>query len=496
MTGSFSDLTESRSFWLTGREARITLTVLLGKVSFVGIVVKIAPVQAASIFWSLAMKKKSTLLLSTVVAALGGLLFGFDTAVISGTTEALTELFQLNAWGKGFAVSIALWGTVFGAVVASWPGDRFGRRASLQWTGVFFFVSALGCAVAWNFTSLLVFRFLGGLGVGAASVLGPMYIAEIAPPAWRGRLVGFFQFNVVLGILLAFLSNAIVGLFELGAVEWRWKLGIEAVPALLFFLALFAVPRSPRWLAKVGRIDEARVTLQQIGVEAPDEELGAIVRSIDEEHGRAAEPLFQFKYRVPILLAIGVAMFNQLSGINGLLYYLNDIFTKAGFEKLSGDIRAVMIGATNLIFCMLGMALIDKFGRKALLMIGSVGTTVCLAGVAAIFFLDAYQWMLVWLLMGYIAFFSFSQGAVIWVYISEIFPNRVRAKGQSLGSFTHWFMCAIVAWTFPMLAEQSGGYPFVFFAAMMALQFFVVMFFFPETKNVSLEEMQEKLGID
>jgi MFS transporter, SP family, arabinose:H+ symporter len=441
------------------------------------------------------MKLTRTLLSSTVIAALGGLLFGFDTAVIAGTTETLEKLFALSPAWLGFTVSIALWGTVIGAMFAGIPGDKYGRRDSLKVMGVLFFVSAAGCAIAWDWYSLLVFRFIGGLGVGGASVLGPMYIAEIAPAKWRGRLVGFFQFNVVLGILVAYLSNAIIGTFELGDIEWRVKLGVEAAPALLFILALFPIPRSPRWLAKMQQIDEARKVLTEIGEENIEEELQDIVQSIGAEHGHAVEPLFQRKYFTPIMLAVTIAFFNQMSGINGLLYYLNDIFSKAGFDKVSGDIQSVIIGGTNLMFTMLAMSIIDKVGRKPLLLIGAIGTALCLSGVAAIFFLNAYQHLLVWCLVGYIAFFAFSQGAVIWVYIGEVFPNRVRAKGQSLGSFTHWIMCAIVAGTFPMMAEKSGGYPFVFFAVMMAVQFFVVWKYFIETRNITLEDMQKKLGI-
>jgi sugar porter (SP) family MFS transporter len=279
-----------------------------------------------------------------------------------------------------------------------------------------------------------------------------------------------------------------------GAAEWRWKLGVTAVPAAFFFLMLFGIPRSPRWLVKKGRIDEAREVLRLIGEENYEQELKDIVESIDAEHV-TSDALFTAKYRVPIFLAISIGMFNQLSGINAILYYLNAIFEHAGFSKVSGDLQAVAIGATNLLFTMLAMSVIDKVGRKKLLLVGSVGTALCLAGVAAIFLTGRHENLLVWMLVGYIAFFAFSQGAVIWVYISEVFPNRVRAKGQSLGSFSHWIMNALISWTFPLMAASSGGYPFVFFSAMMVLQFFVVLFFYPETKGISLEEMQKKLHI-
>jgi SP family arabinose:H+ symporter-like MFS transporter len=435
------------------------------------------------------------LLKSAVVAALGGLLFGFDTAVIAGTTHALTGAYQLTPGTLGLTVASALWGTIIGAMFAAIPGDRYGRRDSLRAMAILYFVSAVGCALAWDWYSLVFFRFVEGLAIGGSSVLGPMYIAEIAPPAWRGRLVGFFQFNVVLGILLAYFSNYLVGLLQLGDAEWRWKLGVSAFPAALFLAMLYAIPRSPRWLAKMGLVDEAGEVLRLTGGENYEKELAEIVASIDLEHGRGKEPLFQWKYRVPIFLAVSIGMFNQLSGINAILYYLNDIFERAGFSKVSGDLQAVAVGATNLVFTMIAMSVIDRIGRKTLLLVGSVGTAACLAGVALILFTGKREELLVWLLIGYIASFAFSQGAVIWVFISEVFPNRVRAKGQSLGSFAHWLMNALISGIFPLMAASSGGSPFVFFSFMMVLQFFVVLFLYPETKGVSLEAMQKKMGI-
>ena len=441
------------------------------------------------------MGLNSALVKSTVVAALGGLLFGFDTAVIAGVTGALSIEYHLSPASLGLTVSIALWGTIVGAMLAGIPGDRWGRRDSLRIMAVLYFVSALGCAFAWNWHWLVLARFVGGLGIGGSSVLGPMYIAEVAPAKWRGRLVGFFQFNVVSGILAAYLSNYVIGQLGFGPLEWRWKLGVAAVPSAFFFLMLFFIPRSPRWLVKKGRLAEAGEVLRLTGEENAGEDLREIVESIDAEHGHGEEPLFTSKYRVPILLAVSLAMFNQLSGINAILYYLNDIFKSAGFSKVSGDLQAVAVGGTNLLFTMIAMSVIDRIGRRRLLLAGSVGTAVCLAGVSAIFFSQAHRNLLVWLLVGFIASFAFSQGAVIWVYLSEVFPNRVRAKGQSLGSFTHWVMAALISWIFPMLAARSGGAPFVFFALMMALQFFVVLLLFPETKGVTLEQMQRKMGI-
>ncbi len=441
------------------------------------------------------MELNGYLVKSTIVAALGGLLFGFDTAVIAGTTHDLTVAYRLTPGLLGFTVASALYGTIIGAMLAGLPGDRYGRRNSLRIMAVLYLVSALGCAFAWNWDALVAFRFIGGLGIGGSSVLGPMYIAEIAPAKWRGRLVGFFQFNIVFGILLAYFSNFVIGQMQFGLAEWRWELGVSAIPAALFFGMLFGIPRSPRWLVKKRRVDEARDVLKLSGEKDFEAELQEIVQSIDAEHGRGNEPLFTRKYRFPIFLAVSIAMFNQLSGINVILYYLNDIFAKAGFSKMSGDLQSVAIGATNLIATIIAMSIIDRVGRKKLLLIGSVGTAVCMAGVAGIFLTNTHDDLLVWLLIGYIAFFAFSQGAVIWVFISEVFPNRVRAKGQSLGTFSHWFMNALISGIFPLIAASSGGAPFVFFSLMMVLQFFVVLFLYPETKGVSLEQMQRKLGI-
>jgi MFS transporter, SP family, arabinose:H+ symporter len=440
------------------------------------------------------MALNTTLVKSTVVAALGGLLFGFDTAVIAGATSALTSTFTLSASTLGLTVSIALWGTVVGALLASIPGDRYGRRDSLRVMAILYLISALGCAFASNWYALIFFRFIGGLAIGGSSVLGPMYISEIAPAKWRGRLVGFFQFNVVAGILLAYLSNYLVGLsLQGGPSEWRWKLGISAFPAALFFLMLFGIPRSPRWLARKGRMEDARRVLESIGEENIDSELQAMNAAFEQERNQGQERLFQAKYRLPLFLALSIAMFNQLAGINAILYYLNDIFARAGFSKVSSDLQAVAIGGTNLLFTMLAMTIIDKVGRRTLLLVGSVGMALCLAGAAAIFWSGHNENLLVWLLIGFIASFAFSQGAVIWVYLSEIFPTAVRARGQSLGSSTHWVMNALISWAFPIVATYSKAAPFVFFSGMMVLQFFTVLFFYPETKNIVLEDMEKKL---
>jgi MFS transporter, SP family, arabinose:H+ symporter len=440
------------------------------------------------------MALNATLLKSTGVAALGGLLFGFDTAVIAGATTDLTRHFELTPGGLGLTVSIALWGTVAGALFASIPGDRYGRRDSLRVLAILYLLSALGCAFAPNWYILVSARFIGGLAIGGSSVLGPMYIAEIAPAKWRGRLVGFFQFNVVAGILIAYLSNYLVGLQHFGEIEWRWKLGVSGIPAALFFLMLFGIPRSPRWLARQGRVAEARSVLESIGEENIDSELAAMKAALELEQQQGRERLFSARNRLPIFLVVSIAMFNQLSGINAILYYLNDIFARAGFNKVSSDLQAVAIGATNLLFTMLAMSIIDKVGRRTLMLVGSVGTALSLAGVALIFRTGQHEGWLLWLLIGFIAAFAFSQGSVIWVYISEVFPTAVRAKGQSLGSATHWIMNALISFLFPIIAASSKAAPFVFFAAMMVLQFFVVFFFYPETKNIVLEDMQKKLA--
>ena len=433
---------------------------------------------------------------STAVGALGGLLFGFDTAVISGTTHALTQVYHLSPALLGVTVSSALVGTVLGAMAAGIPGQRFGRRDSLRAMAVFYVISALGCAFAWNWPALIFFRFIGGVGIGGSSVLGPMYIAEIAPTEWRGRLVGFFQVNIVVGILLAYVSNFLIGTMHLGAHEWRWQLGISGVPAILFLIALFRIPRSPRWLAMQTKLDESLHVLRLTGIPNPQEDLDEIVASIHLERSASADSLLSKRYRFPVILAITVGMFCQLSGINAILYYLNDIFALAGASKVSGDLQAVAVGAANLVATLLAMSVIDKVGRKKLLLFGTAGLALCLSAVAYVFLTHKHLDWLVCLLMIYIAFFAVSQGAVVWVYISEVFPTRVRSKGQSLGSSSHWITNAAISLVFPLMAMSSGAYPFIFFAAMMVLDFFLVLFYYPETSNISLEHLQTSLGTD
>jgi MFS transporter, SP family, arabinose:H+ symporter len=444
---------------------------------------------------TLATGLNSFLVRSIIVGSLGGLLFGFDTAVIAGTTRALTALYRLTPGELGFTVSSALWGTVLGAMLAGILGDKLGGRDSLRILAVCYIVSALGCAFAFNWPMLILFRFIGGLGIGGSSVLGPVYIAEIAPGPWRGRLVGCFQINIVIGILVAYLSNYLIGLAGLGAYEWRWQLGVAAGPAILFLAMLFGIPQSPRWLVTKNRVEEAAEVLLRLRSGSAIYELKDIMKSVHPEKHKGSERLFQLNYIKPIFLAVSVAMFNQLAGVNAILYYLNDIFAMAGFGKLSSDLQAVAIGAMNLVATFVAMVLIDRIGRRMLLLIGSVGLAICLSGISWIFLSHGHQSWLVYLLVGYIGFFAVSQGAVIWVFIGEVFPNRVRAKGQALGSSTHWVMNAIISGLFPVLATRSRAYPFIFFTAMVVLQFIVVFFCYPETKGFSLEQLQNELGI-
>jgi SP family arabinose:H+ symporter-like MFS transporter len=434
---------------------------------------------------------------SAVVAALGGLLFGFDTAVIAGTTRALSQVFSLTPQTLGVTVSSALWGTILGTVYAGYGADRWGRRDSLRVMAALYLVSAIGCGLAWSWPALLFFRILGGVGIGGSSVFGPMYIAEISPTAWRGRLVGVFQFSLVVGILAAYLSNYVISLQGLGTNEWRWQLGVAAVPSLVFFLLLFSIPRSPRWLVKAGRLAEARLVLVKIGEPDVERELSDIARSlvVEDAHGSKNDMLFSRAHRFPIFLAVSIAAFSQFSGINAVLYYLNDIFGAAGFTRTSAGMQAVVIGVTNLLFTVFAVLLIDRVGRKILLLIGSVGMAVTLCGISFIFATQRHRSLLLGLLIVYIGSFAFSLGAVTWVYISEVFPNAIRAKGQSLGTFTHWVVNAVIAGVFPAMAARSGAAPFVFFAFMMALLFFVVLILYPETKNVSLESVDSLLPV-
>ena len=431
-----------------------------------------------------------------VTASLAGLLFGFDTVVISGVTESVGNVFGLAKGGfwYGFAVASALVGTLIGALIAGVPGDRYGSRDTLKIVGFMYVVSAVGCALCWNVESFYVFRFIGGLAIGASSVLAPVYISEIAPADRRGALTGLFQFNIVFGILLAFVSNALVQQASGGEDLWRLKLGIAAVPAVLFAILMYTIPQSPRWLMMRGRVDEARDSLERVGVRDTGAMLEELRRGADEARQHSALRLFSAANRRPIVLAILIALFNQLSGINGILYYLNDTLRAAGIEGMSNAWQSVAIGAANFIATLIALRVIDRVGRRKLLLIGSVGTAVSLAAAAAIFMTGQGGQYFSAVLIVFIAFFAFSQGAVIWVYLAEIFPTPVRSRGQALGSAMHWAMAAVVAQIYPMLSATSLAVPFAIFSACMVLQFFVVLAIFPETRGVELESMDKALA--
>ena len=431
---------------------------------------------------------------SAMTGALGGLLFGFDTAVIAGATQPLSEQFHLSSWYLGVTVSIALWGTVVGALGSGLLGQKIGSRAALRLMGVLYVISALGCAFAPTWIFFMVFRFIGGIGIGGSSVLGPVYIAELAPAKWRGRLVGLFQINIVIGILLAYLSNAIIAAFHLGAIEWRVDLGVAVLPAVLFLILLLSVPQSSRWLITQNRLDEALAILTAMGSPDSKAEVDAIRESLREEGGDNSSSLFDRRHKLHIFLAITIGMFNQLSGINAILYYLPSIFASAGFGGMSANVQSVAIGFANLLATMLGISLIDKLGRKTLLLIGAVGCAICLGIAAVLFRVGGHARLLLPAFIGFIIFFAVSQGAVIWVYISEVFPTNVRSKGQSLGSSTHWIMNGIITLLFPVAAAYSKSLPFVFFSVMMVVQFLVVLFIYPETKGYSLEALQQRLS--
>ncbi len=442
-------------------------------------------------------KTKAILLLgkSALTGALGGLLFGFDTAVIAGATHSLQLHYALTEGQKGFTVAIALYGTVLGAMFSGPLGQRIGSRSALRIMGILYIISAAGCAFAGPWWAFLAFRFLGGLGIGGSSVLGPVYIAELAPAKWRGRLVGMFQINIVIGILLAYLSNAIITHFAFGPIEWRVQLGVAVIPALFFMLLLLSVPQSSRWLVTQNRLDEAQVILARMGSPDSQAEVDSMVAAMRAEGGAEQHSLFSSRYKLLIFLAISIGLFNQLSGINAILYYLNDIFASAGFSSVSSAYQAVMIGAANLVATLLGVSIIDKLGRKTLLLIGAVGTGLSLAGVAYVFTINQHFKLLLPLLISFIVSFAFSQGAVIWVYLSEVFPTSIRAKGQGLGSSSHWIANAVIANLFPLIAVYSKALPFWFFAAMMAVQFVVVLLVYPETKGQTLEGMSQHLGL-
>jgi sugar porter (SP) family MFS transporter len=442
------------------------------------------------------MNKENTAFRNSIVAALGGFLFGFDTAVISGVETSIQTLWSLSEGEHGFTVASALIGTVIGALVAGIPAERYGRKKVLQVIGLLYLLTSIITALTTSWHLFVLFRFLGGIGVGASSVVGPMYISEISPAHRRGRLVALFQFNVVSGILIAFVSNYL--LYGISEESWRFMLGVQAIPSLLFFFFVFFVPESPRWLIKHNRADEGRKVLSSIGEADPDKAVATIQDSLHSEVGMEKESLFNGQYNKPIFYAVMLAMFNQLSGINAIMYYAPRIFEMTGLSKDTALLQAVSIGLTNMIFTLLAISVIDKFGRKTLLIIGSVGMVIFLGLVAHAFYNEITAgYAVMFYLVGFIAFFAFSQGAVIWVFLSEIFPNKVRSQGQTLGSTTHWVMAAAISWAFPAIAarEDGGFYSFLLFAVMMLVHGIFVWKLLPETKGKSLEGIQRDLGI-
>lgn len=443
------------------------------------------------------MNSKKYVIFLSVVAALGGFLFGFDTAVISGAERSIQANWQLSDWSHGMAVAMALYGTVIGALFGGIPADKYGRKISLLWIGILYFISAAGSALAPDVITFMAFRFIGGLGVGASSVVAPMYISEIAPARNRGVLVALFQFNIVFGILIAYLSNYLIGTAGLQE-DWRWMLGVEAIPALIYTLLVFRVPKSPRWLiARQDKVEEARRILEKTDPEGVDEAIQLAVEEKKQARVKSGfSALFHKKYLKITLLAVLIALFNQLSGINAIIYFAPRVFEMAGIDAESALLSTVGIGAVNMLATMLGLYLIDRIGRKKLMYIGSVGYIVSLALIAYSFsggtIGPAYLPVFVFI---FIASHAVGQGSVIWVFIAEVFPNEMRAYGQSLGCFTHWILAAIIANIFPFFANQFGPVSiFGFFAVMMGLQLLWVATRMPETKGRSLEEIQQDLS--
>lgn len=431
----------------------------------------------------------------SISAALAGFLFGFDTVVISGADKQLQELWNTSdAFHGSVVMAMALWGTVIGAIFGGIPTNSLGRKNTLIIIGVLYFVSAVGSALVNDPVSFALFRFLGGLGVGASTIAAPAYVSEIAPADQRGKLVSLYQFNIVLGILIAFLSNYL--LRNTGAQPWRWMVGVEAIPALIYILFVVFIPRSPRWLIAKGREKEAQKVLHIINPEINASDKLAEIRH-QAESEKTGENIFMKKYRFPLILAFLVAFFNQLSGINAFLYYAPRIFESAGLGESTALLSSIGIGVVNLLFTLLGVFLIDRLGRKHLMLFGSIGYIISLSLVAVAFFLD---WGGLWVpafLFLFIASHAVGQGAVIWVFISEIFPNKLRASGQAFGSSTHWVLAAIIPSMIPFLFSSIGpGYVFAFFAFMMLLQLFFVIFMMPETKGKTLEELSEELSIN
>lgn len=432
------------------------------------------------------------ILLWSITAALAGFLFGFDTVVISGADQKLQELWQSSDGFHGSVVmAMALWGTVIGAMFGGFPTNRLGRKKTLIWIGVFYFVSAVGSALANDPFTFAFFRFLGGIGVGASTVAAPAYVSEISPAKDRGRLVALYQFNIVLGILIAFLSNYLLS--NMGENAWRWMMGVEAFPAIIYTLLVFTVPKSPRWLISKHRYEEAKKVLEVINPEGDVDALMKEIKTESESHIKG-ETIYMKKYRFPLMLAFLIAFFNQFSGINAFLYYAPRIFEQAGLGESTALLSSIGIGVTNLIFTLFGVYLIDRLGRKTLMYIGSIGYIISLGLVSTAFFLDWGGLAVPIFLFMFIASHAIGQGAIIWVFISEIFPNNLRASGQSFGTSTHWVLAAIIPSLVPILFSTIGaGVVFMVFAIMMVFQLLFVIFMMPETKGISLEELSKKL---
>jgi len=432
------------------------------------------------------------ILIWSITAALAGFLFGFDTVVISGADQKLQALWNSSdAFHGSVVMAMALWGTVIGAMFGGFPTNRLGRKNTLIWIGLFYFVSAVGSAFANDPYTFAFFRFLGGIGVGASTIAAPAYVSEISPAKDRGRLVALYQFNIVLGILIAFLSNYL--LRNVGENAWRWMVGVEAFPALIYTLLVFTVPKSPRWLISKHRYEEARKVLEIIN---PEGDVDALMKEIKTESDThiAGENIFMKKYRFPLMLAFLIAFFNQFSGINAFLYYAPRIFEEAGLGESTALLSSIGIGVTNLLFTILGVYLIDRLGRKTLMYIGSIGYIISLGLVSAAFFFNWGGLAVPIFLFLFIASHAIGQGAIIWVFISEIFPNNLRASGQSFGTSTHWVLAAIIPSLVPILFSTIGaGVVFLVFTIMMIFQLLFVIFMMPETKGISLEELSKKL---
>ena len=432
----------------------------------------------------------------SLTSALAGFLFGFDTVVISGAEKTIQALWQLSPVTHGIAMASALYGTVLGSLLGGWPTDRFGRRPTLLWIGALYFVSAVWSGLATEVYSFIAARFIGGIGVGVSTVTAPLYISEISPPDRRGRLTGLFQFNIVFGILVAFLSNALLA--KVGEHAWRWMLGVEAFPALLYMVLCLGIPESPRWLLgpkgdRARGIEVLRLIEPGAAPAAIEAHANQIVAASNEAGTRHG--FWQWNLRVPILLAVLIACFNQLSGINAILYFAPRIFELTGLGAKAALLQSVGIGITNLVFTFVGLELIDRLGRRTLLYVGSFGYIASLGLVSWAFFTRHYA-IVPACIFAFIAAHAIGQGAVIWVFISEIFPNRQRAGGQALGSFTHWIFAAVLTTFFPQMVESfPPGYVFLFFCGMMVLQLLWVRLMVPETRGVPLEEIQHRLGV-